>query len=92
MKRSTPEMTVVLGLLDRSACLRECLCQSRCHFARLVFDQLPESGGDLRLCDVDVGPGGHGGRAMPHQAGQRNEVHVGALRRASIQASRSARR
>ncbi len=46
-------------LLDRFACLRERGGQSLCYVARLVLDKLPEPGGNVCLCDVDVIPGGH---------------------------------
>jgi hypothetical protein len=46
-------------LLDRFACLQECSLQSHCYVVRLVLDKLPESGGNVRLCDVDVIPGSH---------------------------------
>ena len=65
------------GLLDGCACLREGGSESLCHVARLVLHKLPESGGNVRLRDVDVIPGGNGRRAMPHEAGQCETVHAG---------------
>jgi len=45
-------------LLDRFAGLWERGGKSLCYFARLGLDKLPEPGGYLCLCDVDVVPGG----------------------------------
>ena len=74
--RSRPN-TLDEALLNCFAGLQECLCESLCHVARLVLDKLPEPGGNVRLCDVDVIPGRHRRRAMPHQTGQRETVHAG---------------
>src|ERR1035437_84196 len=45
------------------------------HIARVVLDKLAEPGCNVRLCDVDVVPSSHGGRAMPPQPGERESVH-----------------
>ena len=46
--------------LHRFACLRERGCQSLGNVASLVFHEFPESGCNVRLCDVDVIPSCHG--------------------------------
>src|ERR1035437_24413 len=64
-------------LLDRLTSLWERSCESLCNIARLVLHKLLESGGNVCLCDVDVIPGSHGWRTMPHEPGQRETVHAG---------------
>ena len=39
--------------------LGECRFEPFGNIARLVLDKLPEASGDVRLCDMDVIPGGH---------------------------------
>ena len=63
-------------LLDHFTFFRERGGEPLSNIAGLVLDKLPEPCGNMSLCDVNVIPGGHRRRAMPHQAGQGDAVHT----------------